>query len=186
MTRTRIGMIGAGLIAHRHLGNLLEFEDVEVVAIADPDTERARALASCCNASVYRRHDEMLAGERLDALYICVPPFAHGAPELSAIDAGLPFFVEKPLACDLETAEAIAERLGGSDNVTGVGYHWRYLDVYGRARELLADNPARLALGYWIDARPQTNWWAQRALSGGQTIERRRMCSISREPSSAR
>jgi predicted dehydrogenase/glycosyltransferase involved in cell wall biosynthesis len=171
MRRTRIGMIGAGLIAHRHLGNLIEFEDVEVAAIADPDTERARALASRCEASAYRGHDEMLASERLDALYICVPPFAHGAPELAAIDAGLPFFVEKPLAYDLETAEAIAERLEVRDLVTGVGYHWRYLDVYGRARELLADNPARLALGYWLDARPPTSWWAQRALSGGQTIE---------------
>jgi len=171
MTQARVGLIGAGLIANRHLGNLLEFPDVDVVAVADPTLERAEALAGRCGASAYSTHDEMIAAERLDAVYICVPPFAHGAPELAAIDAGLPFFVEKPLASDLETAEAIAERLESRDLATGVGYHWRYLDVYHRARELLVDNPARLALGYWLDARPPTSWWAQRALSGGQTIE---------------
>jgi predicted dehydrogenase/glycosyltransferase involved in cell wall biosynthesis len=171
MNQARIGLIGAGLIANRHLGNLLEFPDVEVVAVADPALERARALAGRCGASAYGGHEEMLAAERLDAVYICVPPFAHGAPEHAAMDARLPFFVEKPLAADLETAEAIAERLAGLDLVTGVGYHWRYLDVYRRAHELLADNPAQLALGYWLDARPPTSWWAHRALSGGQTIE---------------
>ncbi len=36
VTRTRMGLVGAGGIANRHLGNLLEFPDVEVVAIADP------------------------------------------------------------------------------------------------------------------------------------------------------
>jgi len=52
-----------------------------------------------------------------------------------------------------------------------VGYHWRYLNVYERARALLEANPARLALGYWLDATPPPGWWSQRRLSGGQTIE---------------
>ena len=52
----------------------------------------------------------MLDAEGLDAAYVCVPPFAHGAPELAVFERGLPFFVEKPLAADLETAEQIATR----------------------------------------------------------------------------
>lgn len=171
MERTRIGVVGAGVIASRHLGNLLEFPDVDVVAVADPSFERACGLAARCGAKAYVDHTMMLARERLDALYICVPPFAHGAPELAALEAGLPFFVEKPLAVDLETAEAIAEALAGSDLPTAVGYHWRYLDVYEEARALLKERPARLALGYWLDATPPPGWWVQGDLSGGQTIE---------------
>ena len=46
---------------------------------------------------------------------MCVPPFAHHPAEKSAevqvADAGVAVFVEKPLATDLATAEAIAARL---------------------------------------------------------------------------
>jgi predicted dehydrogenase len=114
----------------------------------------------------------MLEAERLDALYICVPPYAHGAPELAAVEAGLPFFVEKPIAVDLETAEEIAGALAaGPSLAAAVGYHWRYLDIYDHARVLLEENPARLALGYWLDATPPPGWWVRQSFSGGQTIE---------------
>ncbi len=96
--RTRVGFIGAGIIANRHIGNLLAFEDVHVVAVTDLQVERARVAAARCGATAYTDYAEMLARERLDAVYVCVPPFAHGAPEDAAIERGLPFFVEKPLA----------------------------------------------------------------------------------------
>ncbi|CAN5406528.1 hypothetical protein BH10CHL1_BH10CHL1_01020 [soil metagenome] len=36
MDRIRVGLIGAGGIASRHVGDLLQFEDVTIAAIADP------------------------------------------------------------------------------------------------------------------------------------------------------
>jgi predicted dehydrogenase len=171
MAQTRIGFIGAGGIAGRHLGDLLGFEDVKVVALADPAIERARGLAARSEARAYGDFAQMLDSEQLDALYICVPPFAHGAPELAAIERGLPFFVEKPLATNLETAEEIAQKLQGTKIPTAVGYHWRYLDIIEQAQELLSKNPARLALGYWLDSTPPPGWWVKEAESGGQMVE---------------
>jgi Oxidoreductase family, NAD-binding Rossmann fold len=104
LSTVRIGMVGAGAVAARHLRTLHAMEGVEVAAVADPALKRARKLAEPTGAAVYPNHMELLAAERLDAVYICVPPFAHGAPELAVIDAGLPLFVEKPVAIDLETA----------------------------------------------------------------------------------
>ena len=46
MSQTRIGFIGAGIIANRHLGNLLGFPDVAVVALADPATTNGQILWS--------------------------------------------------------------------------------------------------------------------------------------------
>ena len=43
--RLRIGFIGAGGIAGRHVGVLSGMEDVAIVAIADPDFGRAAELA---------------------------------------------------------------------------------------------------------------------------------------------
>jgi len=171
MSRLRIGFIGAGGIARRHLENLLHFDDVQITAIADPLLDRAQNLAGRAGAYAFRDSQEMLDREGLDALYICVPPFAHGAPEQQALEHRLPFFVEKPLATDLKIAEDIATRVEAADVITAAGYHWRYLDTTEQVQELLRDNPARLAIGYWLDQTPPPAWWVKQAESGGQMIE---------------
>jgi predicted dehydrogenase len=171
MSGIRVGIVGAGAIAGRHAGVLAGFDDVRVAAVADPALDRAEELAGQVGATAYAGHLDMLDREGLDAVYICVPPFAHGPPERSAIDAGLPFFVEKPLAIDLPAAASIAAAVADRGLVTATGYHWRYLDTFERAQELLTGNPARLALGYWLDTVPPPAWWVHRQLSGGQMIE---------------
>lgn len=170
---TRIGLIGAGSIAGRHLDNLLRFDDVRVVAVTDPLLERAEAAAARVDggAAAYADHRAMLDRERLDAVYVCTPPFAHGAPEHALIERALPFFVEKPLAADLATAEEIARAVEVAGLITAVGYHWRYLDTTEEVRGLLAANPARLVTGYWLDSTPPPPWWRRDALSGGQLVE---------------
>jgi predicted dehydrogenase/glycosyltransferase involved in cell wall biosynthesis len=168
---TRLGFIGAGGIAHRHFGVLERFEDVEIAAIADVDPARAQDAAARFGARAFGDVEAMLAAVELDALYICVPPFAHGAPERAAIAAGLPFFVEKPVSLDLDTAQEIAGAVAASGLVTAVGYHWRYLDTVDEVRGLLADNPARLMSGYWLDSTPPPVWWWHEDRSGGQMVE---------------
>lgn len=168
---TRIGFIGAGGIAHRHFAVLEQFEDVEIAAIADVDLARAEAAAARFGALAFADADTMIAEASLDALYICVPPFAHGAPERAALAAGLPFFVEKPVALDLATAEEIAASVEAQGLVTAAGYHWRYLDTVDEVRGLLAHNPARLMSGYWLDSTPPPEWWWHEDQSGGQMVE---------------
>jgi myo-inositol 2-dehydrogenase / D-chiro-inositol 1-dehydrogenase len=170
-TGVRVGMVGAGAVAARHLRTLAAMDGVEVAGVADPALERARELAAEAGAAAYPNHMELLAAGGLDALYICVPPFAHGPPELAAIEAGLPFFVEKPVAIDQDTAATIAAALAGRDLVTCTGYHWRWLDIFDRAADLLADRPARLVQCAWLDKVPPPPWWLRRDGSGGQTIE---------------
>ena len=170
-TRTRIGMVGAGGVAQRHVATLSGFDDVTVVAVADTDQHRAAALATACSATAYDDVGELLDRERVDALYICVPPFAHGAPEQAALERRVPFFVEKPLGVDLPVAERIARAVVEAGLVTGTGYHWRCLDTVRRAQELLADRPARLVQGQWLDKVPPVPWWVRANRSGGQVVE---------------
>jgi predicted dehydrogenase len=171
VSTVRIGMVGAGAVAARHVRNLLAMDGVELAAVADPALGRAKELAAEAGAAAYPDHMELLAAERLDAVYICVPPFAHGGPELAVIDAGLPMFVEKPVAIDQGTAAEIAARLAGRPLLTCTGYHWRWLDIFDRAAELLAARPARLVQCSWLDKVPPPPWWLRRDGSGGQTIE---------------
>lgn len=171
MTKTRIGFIGAGGIAQRHLGVLEQFEDVELAGFADPDFDRAVASASRFGARAYQNSAELLDDPQLDAVYICVPPFAHGEAERLAIQRGLPFFVEKPLSLDIDIAEAIAKDVAAANIITAVGYHWRYIDTVEEARRRLADRPAQLVSGYWLDQTPPPQWWWRQDQSGGQMVE---------------
>jgi len=167
----RIAMIGAGGVAQRHVSVLSGLDGVQVVAVVDPVAEAAGRLAQMCGAGAFKSATEALDRARPDAVYVCVPPFAHGPAEQLVLDRGLPLFVEKPVALDVATADDIAARIAAAGVVTGTGYHWRYLDVVERARELLTASPASLACGYWLDKRPPVQWWARTDRSGGQVVE---------------
>lgn len=171
MNRTRIGFIGVGGIAHRHLDILAGFEDVSLVAFADPDFERAVHAASRFGAKAFDSHEAMLQTAELDAVYICIPPFAHGAAERALIERRIPFFVEKPITLDIGLAEELSAAIEAAKVITAVGYHWRYLDTVEEARRLLADNPAQLLSGYWLDQTPPPPWWWKNEGSGGQMVE---------------
>lgn len=80
-------------------------------------------------ARAYDDWRSMLDKEHLDAVFICVPPFVHGPPEMELAERGIPFLVEKPLAVDAEIAEAIGVAVARAWLVTAVGYHWRWLDT---------------------------------------------------------
>ncbi|SNR51610.1 Gfo/Idh/MocA family protein [Blastococcus mobilis] len=171
MTRLRVGCVGTGFIAGQHLRALAGFDDVDVVAVADTVPERAAQAAGRYGARAYGDGLALLDTEELDAVWLCVPPFAHGALEAAAVDRGVPFFVEKPLALNLPIAQEVAVQVAASGLTTAVGYHWRHLQVVQRAAELLARAPAQLITGYWLDKTPGAAWWPQRAYSGSQVIE---------------
>lgn len=171
MRRLRVGCVGTGFIAGKHLAALSRFDDVEVVAVADSVAERAAAAASAHDARSYTDGVDLMESEDLDAVWFCVPPFAHGPLEEAAVRQGLPFFVEKPLAHDYATAERIAGLVEDAGLLTAVGYHWRYLDLVQQVRELVEDRPPVLLTGYWLDSTPPVPWWVRRGQSGGQLVE---------------
>ena len=171
MTRLRVGCVGTGFIAGRHLEALAALPDVDVAAVADPVRERAEDAAQRYGARAYDDGLALLESEALDAVWLCVPPYAHGPLEAAALDRGLPFFVEKPLAVDLTTAQEVAARVAATGLLTAVGYHWRHLDVVRDAADAIRGCPPHLVTGSWLDRTPAAPWWVQRARSGGQVLE---------------
>jgi predicted dehydrogenase len=168
----RVGIVGAGGIAERHGNVLNSLPGVCVAGVTDLVVERAEALAKALGARVYPDARALVLDGDLDALWVCTPPFARGEPELLAADHGIPLFVEKPVAHDLATAEAIAASVEASGIPTAIGYHWRHLDTVAEAQRLLAGRTPGLLAGRWFDKVPVTaSWWARRASSGGQLVE---------------
>jgi len=168
----KLGFIGTGGIANHHIKNLVQMPDVELSAFYDVDLERARKAASeHSGAKAYSDLDDMLDGSKLDGVYVCVPPMAHGAAEEKLVGRGLPFLVEKPLAIDDELPRAIGEKVKEKGLITSVGYHWRYNESAALAKKLLADSVPGMALGYWMGGMPMVPWWRVMSGSGGQFVE---------------
>ncbi|GIE31551.1 hypothetical protein Ait01nite_045960 [Actinoplanes italicus] len=170
MTTTRIGLIGAGGVAARHARVLSGLPGVTVSGVTDVVPEAAERLAGQHGGRAYATVDDLLA-DRPDAVYVCVPPFAHGDAERAVLAAGLPMFVEKPIAINHGIASELAAQIETGKVLTAVGHHWRYLPVVERAREVLAGRPVRLLTGSWLDKVPPVAWWPIGGRSGGPVVE---------------
>jgi myo-inositol 2-dehydrogenase/D-chiro-inositol 1-dehydrogenase len=170
MTATRVGLIGAGGVARRHARVLAGLPQVQVVGVTDVVPAAAERLADDFGSRAVRDVGALLA-EGLDAVYVCVPPFAHGPAERAVVDAGLPLFVEKPIAINLDVAHEIDGLIADRGLLTAVGHHWRYLGIVEQARALLEDRPVRLVTGAWLDKIPPVAWWPHRDRSGGPIVE---------------
>jgi predicted dehydrogenase len=170
MPATRVGLVGAGAVAQRHARVLAGLPDVQLVGVTDVVPEAARKLAADHGASALPDVAALLA-DGVDAMYICVPPFAHGPAERAAIDAAVPLFVEKPIEIKLDKARGTAALIAERGLLTAVGHHWRYSAVVERAREVLGDRSIRLVCGTWLDKVPPVAWWPHRNRSGGPVIE---------------
>ncbi|MDQ4130983.1 MAG: Gfo/Idh/MocA family oxidoreductase [Actinomycetota bacterium] len=170
MAACRIGFVGAGGVAARHARTLTGLPQVRLVAVTDPDVERRRRFADEYGVRALPDLDALLASG-IDAVYVCVPPFAHGPVEEAVAAAGVALFVEKPLSLAYEVAERAARMLAAAGVVTAVGHHWRYSAAVRRAQRLLGGHQVRLASGAWLDKVPPVPWWSQRSCSGGQIVE---------------
>ena len=174
MREVKIGFIGCGGNANGHMRRLSELEGVRIVATCDVQAERAQNAAGSYSAQPYTNHNLMLERDDLDGIYLSLPVFAHGTPELDVIARGLPFLVEKPVAVNMETARQIEEAVNAAGIITCVGYQLRYLGSTQLAREVLREKVVNIAIGkYWSGSgRGDPNaWQRQMSKSGGQILE---------------
>lgn len=167
----KIGIIGTGQIAQRHLNAFRQIDDAEVVGHVGTTTEKAGLAAERWGGRGYTSLNDLLAEEHPDIVWITVPPDQHGQLEFTLLDHDIPFLVEKPLAADRETAERINDRIAKKNALVAVGYNWRALDTLPRLRETLAQHPPRLITGAFHVNTPPAVWWRHQAQSGGQMVE---------------
>jgi predicted dehydrogenase len=96
--KVRMGIIGAGFRSHEHMGNFLQREDVEIIAIADPQQRSVdealkvfkqynRQLPFVYNNGNYD-YKNLLKRDDIDAVMICSPWQWHSIQAIDAMNAG--------------------------------------------------------------------------------------------------
>lgn len=137
MDRVRVGIVGTGNIAELNVRGYLEHPDCDVVAVCDPDVDKARVKARAWG--VPRVHADLadLLADDLDAVEVLTPTHLHHEHVLAAVAAGKHVSVQKPFATSVSDGRemaAAARAAGVVLRVTDNALHHRPMV---RARELI-------------------------------------------------
>jgi len=127
----RVGLIGPGKIADRHLAPAIAATDgIELWTVLSRDPGRAAAFASRHGAAAPdpapKDLDAMLADPELDAVLIASPDKLHADQAIAAARAGKHVLCEKPMATSPAEARAMVDAARDAGVVLGVAYHLRW------------------------------------------------------------
>jgi predicted dehydrogenase len=104
----KVGIVGGGQIATVHIPYVRSYAGAEVVGLTDTDEGRAKTTAARFGiANTTRTLAELIERHRPDVVHIVTPPQTHATLAIQAMEAGCHVFVEKPMAVNLEEAEAM-------------------------------------------------------------------------------
>lgn len=140
MSKVRVAIIGAGNIAQNaHLPVYMKHDDVEVVAIADWNLERAQEAAKKFNIpAAYGSVEELLEkeGDNVECVDVCVWNRSHAPVSIAAAKAGKAVLCEKPLALNLEHALQMEKEIGECGTLFMIGLVNRYRPDVSLVREM--------------------------------------------------
>ncbi|MCP3881774.1 MAG: Gfo/Idh/MocA family oxidoreductase [Sulfitobacter sp.] len=108
-----LAVVGCGRGGSHALRAATQLPDVEVVAVADPDTTAlANARSLHPNADQFRNIDALLASTKIDIVCIATPPPTHVGVTTAALDRGVRgLLLEKPVSHAYYPAAELVERI---------------------------------------------------------------------------
>ena len=169
----RIGLVGAGAIAQLvHLPVLSKIKGARLVAIADNDQVKARALAERMDVpNVFTDLEELLDLDQVDAVVLATPNHLHEPHVLRALKSKVDVLCERPLSLTSRGVERIldAAKQSGSKVVVGNNHRFRS-DVQQLYRFLQGGELGRLAgvrSGQYQLSSAITGWRRRPAEAGG-------------------
>ncbi len=168
---TRIGFVGTGAFAKQHAASLKRL-GAEITACCGTNPEKTAAFGSEFGARVCLDPGELISTDLLDALYLVVPPFAlDGKVERLAVERGIPFLCEKPVALELSFCREVASAVEKRGLVTSSGYLFRSSEVPGKIEPLLSRNRIVHVLCSRMEALHGQAWRQKMAKSGGIMLD---------------
>lgn len=176
----RIGFIGAGgIVRTRHLPNLKQIPQLELVAVCNQRKATAEVIAKDFGiAEVMDDWKALIARPDLDAIWIGTPPYMHAELTLAALAAGKHVFCQARMAMNLAQArEMLAAAQAHPKQVTMLCPPPHGMSGDPTVRRLLKDNVLGKLLHFRLQAfndawsNPNTPaHWRQKIELSGQNI----------------
>lgn len=168
----KLCIIGCGGIGSYHLGHFLQYTDIELAGFCDLIEEKAKAFVERAGQGRAFTDFKVMYDEiQPDMVFICVPPYCHGEIEFETIRRGIPMFIEKPVALDLNLAYQILDEIEKAHLITAVGFQCRYSDIVNETRAFVNAHKVPFVECVRMGGVPGVEWWRDKARSGGQIVE---------------
>ncbi len=125
--KLRAGVVGLGMMGRNHARVYDELaDDVDLVAVADPDDAAMRRATAGRAARGYADAARMFAEEELDLVSVASPTSLHLPVVLEALAAGVNVLVEKPIAGERDEAERMIAAAVDAGKLLTVGHIERF------------------------------------------------------------
>jgi predicted dehydrogenase len=134
-TMPAIAVIGCGYWGRNHVRTLSELGVLK--AVADTDGERSAALAAEFGVQAMDP-DAVFTAPDIDAIVLALPPQFHAQNAQRAIAAGKHVLVEKPIALNIDDAEAVVEAGRKAGLVVMTGHVLRYHPAFETLAQMVA------------------------------------------------
>src|SRR5215203_4711818 len=161
----RVAIAGSGFIGRVHARSA-RLAGAHLVGIAASSRESARAAASELGADrAFDSAEDLVRDPDVDVVHICTPNHLHVPLAEAALAAGKHVILEKPIAMDALSAQALADAAAGSGKIAAVPFVYRYYPTVREARERVrvgATGPVRLIHGSYLQdwlLRPTDDNW---------------------------
>ncbi len=123
-SRLRIGVAGVGYLGRIHAGIYAGMEGVDLVGVADIDTQVAKRVAARFDCAAYGDATDLVG--KVDAVSVVVPTSAHREVAEPFLRSGVHALVEKPMAPTVADAEAIIRAADESGTLLQIGHLERF------------------------------------------------------------
>jgi predicted dehydrogenase len=157
--KIRLAILGCGAITRiEHLPAVLAHPDVELIALVDSDTDRARALAQSrsVQCQVSAEYHSLLT--QLDAVINALPNSFHAPVTLEVLGTGVNVLCEKPLAIKATDAQACAALAEHRGLVLAAGMNRRFVASHKLMRLVLDDGTLGPLKSYACDYGGVFDW----------------------------
>jgi scyllo-inositol 2-dehydrogenase (NAD+) len=137
MPKLGIGVLGVGEMGKRHAENLRRLvPQANLIAVADIAAQRARQVADELEVEhSYGSLEEMAQRKDIDAVLIATPDKFHAQAIRTAAVAGKDILCEKPIAVNLEDAQAALSEVARRKVRLQIGFMRRYDPAYRVAKK---------------------------------------------------
>jgi len=132
----RIGVIGAGKIAQRHIAAYRQIGCHEIF-IADVNRQIAHQCAAEWEIQDVEDPAALIRRTDLDAIDVCAPTPFHASYVIAALESGKHVFCEKPLCLTTEEAYRIQEAAQCADRIVMTGYLYRFYPAFQFVKNVL-------------------------------------------------
>jgi len=131
----RLGVVGWGL--RGKLADIAPQVDAEaqIVALADPsEGARAKFAEGHADAATFADYRDLFS-QNLDAIFLLSPDWVHEEQAVACLEAGIPTFLEKPMAITTEGCDRILAAEKRTGTRLYVGHNMRHFGVVRKMKE---------------------------------------------------